>query len=201
MSDPTNPYYAAPQPITGAIGGSQNVVAVLSTVDPAHGAILTGRTGLPISALQINPAPSGVVIPGSIVAAQSGDTTVGYPKLSMNFTSVYTFTSGWLNGFRAGGTAIGSWDYAAFYYLTNPNSTQRNLFKLPITPQFNAILGYEHKFGRITWSTQLNIDNMFNHYKVFLIPDEVAGYTTPSLIEATFSQQPRSYVWSNTISF
>ena len=200
LNTPSSPYYAAALPITGAISGA-NVISVLSTVDPQHGAILTGRTGLPISAIQISPAQNGVVVPGSITVALSGETTVGYPKLSVNFTAVYTVPAGWAKGLRLGGTFQGSWDYADFFYLNDPASPNRTLFKLPIAPQFNGIAGYSRKFHRVTWSTQVNVYNVFNHYKIVLIPGELSGYTAPSLIEATFTQQPRSYVWSNTISF
>jgi len=46
----------------------------------AHGPILTGNVGLPISALQINPALAGISVPGLVEVAQSGQATTGYPE-------------------------------------------------------------------------------------------------------------------------
>jgi hypothetical protein len=52
--------------VTGQIRSGSNAANVLAVVDPVHGPILTGATGLPMSATQINPALSGVNPPGTL---------------------------------------------------------------------------------------------------------------------------------------
>lgn len=198
MSDSTNTYFANPIAITGQINSGSNAAKVLQYVDPAHGAILTGATGLPISAIQINP---GFTPPGTIITSKDGDVTTGYAQYSAVLTSVYTFDSGWEKGIRVGGTAQMGWKVRQFYYYPTgiTPGAPRTLFYWPNINNYNLILGYSHKFSRVTWSTQLNVNNLFNHYHIVIIPSPTAGWT--GVLNATFDQQPRNYVWSNTISF
>jgi len=60
---------------------------------------------------------SGVNPPGTIVTSTAGDQTTGYPQLSMNYTSHYTFPSGWMKGIQVGGTAILGWFFRDSYYF------------------------------------------------------------------------------------
>ena len=61
-------------------------------------------------------------------------------------------------------------------------------------------MGYEHKLGRkLSWSTQLNVTNLLNHYKVLVRPNNITGYG--GITTALFTNQPREYTWSNTIKF
>jgi hypothetical protein len=106
MNTASNPYWANPTNPTGAINASSAVATVLKTVDPVHGAILTGATSLPISAIQI---ATPFALPGTINAFTKGDRTSGYPQLSANVTSVYGFNQGLLKGAEIGGTASGAW--------------------------------------------------------------------------------------------
>ena len=68
-------------------------------------------------------------------------------------------------------------------------------------PQLNLILGYTRKFGRYGFSTQLNVSNLLNHYDVVIQPSVTTGYTTPNNLSAAFYGQPRSFLWTNTMSF
>jgi hypothetical protein len=203
MSTPGNVYFASPTIVNGAISSGSNVATVLKVVDPTHGPILTGSSLLPISAYQLNPALTGVTLPGTIIAAQAGQNTVGYPYLSANFTNVYTFASGWEKGISLGGTISGAWKYRDYYFFKNgvaPGSTA-SLFELPTSIQTSLILGYTRKFHRITWSTQLNVSNLFNHYDVVILPNATTGYTTAAGLNATFNNQPRAYTFTNSIKF
>ena len=65
--------------------------------------------------------------------------------------------------------------------------------------RFDLITGYEHRFHRVTFSTKLNVSNLFNRCKLVLLPNPTAGWAGPN--DATFDQQPRVYRWTNTISF
>jgi outer membrane receptor protein involved in Fe transport len=204
LSDPANSYYAAPKPINAQITASSAGGKVLLVTDPVHGAILTGATGLPISSLQVNPAPSGLTVPGTIVVSQAGDATMGYPELSMSLTSLYAFSSGWVKGFEIGGTANLGWFDRAYYYYPNNYTgpaSDRVIFRVPTPSSFNVIVGYSHKFKRVTWHTQLNVNNVFNHYSVLLYPGEITGFNQSTSIQASFSQPPRFYQWTNRISF
>jgi hypothetical protein len=45
------------------------------------------------------------------------------------------------------------------------------------------------------------VNNVFNRYRIRLVPNATSGFNTPSAINATWYQQPRVYAWTNTISF
>jgi outer membrane receptor protein involved in Fe transport len=200
MNSTASRYYANPIGVSGAITSNSQVATILKTADPVHGPILTGAVGLPITALQIAPNPLSPP-PGVITVTQTGDLVTGFPKYSMNFTNMYTFREGRLRGFRVGGTVVAMWKNSLYYYYPNgiaqPNT--RTMFYLPNRTTVSAILGYEKRFPRFTFSTQLNIQNMFNRYNVVLLPSYVNGWAGPN--NATFDQQPRLYVWSTTLGF
>jgi hypothetical protein len=50
---------------------------------------------------------------------------------------------------------------------------------------------------RFTWSTQLNIKNIFDKSDVIIMPLN----TNASQLRATLSSQPRQIIWSNSIAF
>lgn len=200
MNTPTSVYYANPVNPSGAISTSSAVFTVLQSVDPIHGAIATGKTGLPISSIQISPQ---FALPGRINVTQKGDHTFGYPQLSSNMTSIYTFPGGWLKGLEVGGTLAWQAKYAEYYYypLGVAASLQRNVYSLPGGGRADLILGYTHKFRRVTWRTQLNVANLTNHYSIIVLPNETTGWSSVNAITARYSQNPRSYSWTNTFSF
>ena len=206
LSTPGSQYFANPQPVSGAILKTSNGGRVLlSNPDPAHGSMLTGKVGLPISAYQLNTALTGVVPPGTLYAVLPGNQTWGYPKYSINFTNVYEFSSGTLRGFKLGGTAAANWRNVAMYYypngLTGANFSDQRKFQLPMLSRFDLIAGYSRKFGRIRWSTQVNISNLFNHYHIVIYPNATTGYSNIPSLTANLDQQPRFLSWTNTIGF
>ena len=67
--------------------------------------------------------------------------------------------------------------------------------------QINFNPYYEHRFGRVLWRTQLNIENLTNHYKVEMTPNSGSGFTNPASVGIRWDNQPRSYAWSNTFTF
>ena len=203
MSTVGDAYYANPQAVTGAISRTGRAGLVLSTVDPVHGPILTGATGLPISAIQINP---GFTPGGTIVTNVAGEKSTGYPTYSVVFTNHYTFSQGWLKGFSIGETVSLGWGYRQFYYfpnaLTDPNNSPRALFSWPTQARFDGIFGYRRKIGKkLEFSTQVNIGNIFNHYHVLILPNFTTGWTAAAIKDATFDQQPRTWLFTNTVSF
>src|SRR5207247_4236729 len=106
MSTPGNRYYANPLAVSGAITSGSAVAAVLRTIDPQHGPILTGEVGLPISKLQVDPGFKPV---GVIPTSRSGEKTTGYPMISFNFTGGYTLPNERLKEVKAGTPVGGGW--------------------------------------------------------------------------------------------
>lgn len=199
MSTPGNPYYAQPEDVTGRIAPTSAAARVLNITDPVRGSILTGVTGLPISDLQINP---GFTPPGEVATTIAGEKTTGYGEYSLNYTSMYTFTEGRLRGLRVGGNLALDWRNRAFYFYPNGTSgtnPKREAFYWPRTQRVSLILGYDLRFRRYGFSTQLNVNNVFNRYDVIVTPNAITGWA--GVKNATFFQEPRRYVWTNTFSF
>lgn len=196
LSSPGNSYYANP-----LANGQINATAARSTlavVDPVHGPILTGATGLPISRIQINP---GFALPADIPVTTGGESTTNYPALSSNFTGVYTFSSGFARGFRFGGTANVAWFNRRYYYYPNGVNVGgiRRLFSFPTQARFDLLFGYEKKIGRYSLNTQVNVANLFNRYRVVITPSAINGYNGPN--NAVFDAQPRAWTLSTTLGF
>ncbi|HVU32647.1 MAG TPA: TonB-dependent receptor [Opitutaceae bacterium] len=196
LSDPKDPYYANPNPITGLIGSS-TARNVLNYTKSPNGPIKTGVAGLPISDLQL----TGITPPDEIVTSRSGDHTTGYPEMSLNFTNVYVVPAGGLKGLKIGGTASFAWRLADYYYYPSGYraTATRTLLYRPTKVLFNGILGYERRFRNITWSVQLNIANMFNSYSVFIRPNSISGYA--GIDQAIWTTQPRCYTLTTTFRF
>ncbi len=196
LSTPGDPYYANPNAITGLIGAGTGRNILNYTTNP-NGPIKTGVAGLPISALQI----TGITPVDQIVTSRAGDHTTGYPEMSFSFTNVYTVPEGVFKGLKFGGTANVAWRLADYYYYPTgytPTATRTLLYR-PTKALFNAIIGYERRFQRFTWSTQVNIDNMFNNYGVFIRPNSITGYS--GVNQAIWTNQPRKYTWTTSFKF
>jgi hypothetical protein len=89
-----------------------------------------------------------------------------------------------------------------FYYYPNGIATlQRQLFTAPNLTTVNLIAGYAHKFKHVTFLSQVNVNNMLNHYDILVLPNMSTGWTVLSGLRATMYGVPRSTTWSNTISF
>lgn len=199
MNDPTSPYWAQPANDNGRLQAS-NLRRVLQYFVGPNGTALTGATGLPTSEIPYFWAdPNGTK--GQTVVARKGEFTVGYPKYRFVFTNNYTFTrDNFLKGFGIGGTVALSLKNRTFYYNTPGGG--RELYASPNTWQANLIVSYRHKLGkRFNFTTQLNVDNVFNHYTLGTLPNNGSGYTVPANLGVTFYGQPRLYVWTNSIAF
>ncbi|MBM3853190.1 MAG: TonB-dependent receptor, partial [Verrucomicrobia bacterium] len=203
MNDPNSVYYANPVVPSGQIRSTSNVARVLDVVDPVHGPIATGETGLPMSSVQIDTRHLGFTPPEQLTAIVAGERTAGYPLYSGTLTSLYTFRrEGWLKGFRFGGTLSASWDRLAYFYYPNINtSLDRERFRTPVRGQFDLILGYERKFRRVHWSTQLNVYNVFNHYEWIVTPSSINGWRTISSLGASMIGTPRAWQLSTAFNF
>jgi hypothetical protein len=201
MNNPSSLYYAFPVNPNGSILSSSALATVLKTTSTTDGSILTGATGLPISNIQITPSFG---TPGAITIFQAGERTLGTPLYSLNFTSLYVFDTGWMKGILAGGTVNAYFDTVSYYYspatITSSNAGLVP-FYAPDAIILSPIVGYEHKFRRITFKVQLNITNVLNHYDVVLNPSPVTGYSVPANVTASFYGEPRLYTLTTSIKF
>ena len=202
MNNPASLYFANPTNPNGAISASSAVATVLKSTSATDGAILTGATGLPISAMQITPSFG---VPQPVTLFRSGERTLGTPLYSLNLTSLYVFDEGWAKGIMAGGSINGAFNTVEYYY--NPSSTIATAtpalvaFHAPNSIILSPILGYEHKFKRVTAKVQLNITNILNHYDVVINPSQVTGYSVAANLSASYYGQPRLYTLTTTLKF
>jgi hypothetical protein len=103
-----------------------------------------------------------------------------------------------------GGTVSVGWKYRQYYFypngLSDPNNSPREMYYWPTQTRFDGLIGYHRKLGHgLDFSTQLNVGNMFNQYHVLILPNAITGWS--GIKDATFDQQPRTYVWSSTVAF
>jgi outer membrane receptor protein involved in Fe transport len=198
INDPASPYYATPANDNGRLLAS-NLRRVLQYFVGANGTALTGATGLPLSEIQYNwsdPNRTG----GQTIVARSGEKTTGYAEYRFSLTNMYSFSAdNWLKGVGIGGTVSAGFRNRNYYY-NSPDGIRR-LYASPDLVTFNAIASYRRKIGRTTWQTQLNVNNLFNHYKLGLLPANSSGFADLTNINATFYGQPRMWMWTNTVSF
>jgi hypothetical protein len=193
INDPGSRYYALPDPASGSITNA-TLRTALTALDPVRGRAATGVTGLPISAIQYNftsPYPGGV-----FPIYRSTDKNTGFAEYTVNAQNNYTFSSGILKGFAVLADVQTFFKDRA-YYVTTPGQA-RYLYRQPPSTVFNLGLTYQRRLtARHTWSTQLHVRNLLNHYKVVVMPSAANG----TQFLAKLSRQPRVWAWTNTISF
>lgn len=206
INTPTSPFYANPDLTSGRIQ-STTLRTTLMAIDPVKGAAATGAVGLPISSVQYNftgPYPGGTV-----VIYRNGEKNTGFNELTFNFQNKYTFSSGVVKGISVF-TDLQTYAKNRAYYTIYPDATgstaatrvTRVLYSYPRATVFNLGLSYSRRglpwLGeKYSWSTQLNVRNALNHYRVWVVPTSALGTT----LNARFSAQPRMFVWTNTLSF
>ncbi len=206
INTPSSPYYANPDPTSGRIQ-STTLRTVLMAIDPVKGSAATTATGLPISAVQY--AFTSPYVGGTVPIYREGEKNVGFNELTFNFQNKYTFGSGFARGVSVF-TDVQTYAKNRAYYTNVPDATgstvatrvTRLLYRYPTATVLNLGLSYSHKglpwFGeRYTWSTQLNIRNALNHYRVWVVPTSNLATT----LNARLSTLPRSFVWTNSINF
>jgi outer membrane receptor protein involved in Fe transport len=211
MGDPTSDYYAwgkgNPANLNGQINSgvgtttASDVGNVLRFFNkPGVGTPGTGALGLPITAIQYawpDPGKTG----GFYTVTRSGDKTVGYPVYRISLTNSYEFTEGRLKGLGLTASLNDSWNYRTYYY-NNPDGTRALYTQPSLGLQINLNPYYQRKiFRRYLWRTQVDIVNLTNHYLVELTPNNGFGFTRPANIGVMWNGQPRSFAWTNSISF
>jgi hypothetical protein len=106
-----------------------------------------------------------------------------------------------LKGLKLGGTVNVSWRRGDYYFYPDGYSpvAARELFSRPTLATFNAIVGYERKFERFGWSTQINVSNLLDDYEVLVRPNNITGFS--GITNAVYTTQPRTWAWTNTFKF
>ncbi len=199
MNDRSGPYWAQPADDNGRLPAS-NLRRVLQFFVGPNGTALTGQTGLSTADIPYFWSdPNGTK--GETVVAKKDESTVGYAQYRFVLTNNYSFTGdNFLKGFGIGGTVALGLKNRTFYYNTPGGGRER--FGSPDTWQVNLNASYRHKLGkRFMFSSQVNIDNVFNHYVLGTLPNNGSGYTVPANLAVTFYGQPRMVVWTNSVSF
>jgi outer membrane receptor protein involved in Fe transport len=204
INDPANPYYASPDPDSGRITRSA-LIAALTTIDPVHGSAATGVTGLPISAMQY---AFGNPHQGEITVVSADDKTTGINECTLNLQNHYAFSAGALRGlavFTDVRTYFRNRAYYASYFSAGSAGTAvpaaRVLYRLPSAPIFGLGISYRLRLSprtqRLTWTTRLQVENVFDYSRVWVVP----GRTNGALLNARLSAQPRTFIWTNTVAW
>ena len=168
----------------------QNATALGLTI-PGVG---TGRVGLPISQHQLGFVP---VVPG-IQVRNGGESTAGFPRFSYTATSMYTFSQSKLKGLSLGLNGRADLKLLRYYYNDTAKGNVRMPYYWKDQVVLNAIIGYDVPLlRRWKWRTQLNLNNVFDQRSVELAPNVATGVIDNALLR----NDPRTWVWTNTLSF
>jgi outer membrane receptor protein involved in Fe transport len=183
--------------------GPAGVATYGATINPVSGLITnaaglrlttagvgTGATGLPISQHQL-----GFVAPnnGQYLLLDAGDRTTGYAERSVNLNTNYRFATGVAKGFSVGGTYQYRSKIRQGYATING---VRQLYFRPDTQAVGLRFGYQRKFQRVEWSSQINITNILDKQTTSTALD-VNG----AAAQVLRPDVPRTAVWTNTFSF
>jgi len=171
-------------------GGILNAAALGLTI-PGVG---TGRLGLPIAQHQLGFTPPTPVF----LARRGGERTTGYPRHSFSLTSMYDFREGRLRGASLGINGRADFDAIRYYYNDAAAGNLRRALKGNDMAILNLIARYQFKLGRrFAWSTQVNVNNVFNVQKLEIYPNAATGVPD----NAGFRNDPLTWVWTNTLKF
>ena len=138
---------------------------------------------------------------------KSGDLNTGINEYSLNLQNKYSFDSGPLKGLALFCDVNAKLNDRSYYTITFPtgstNTLQgvRSLYSKPNLVTYGVGVAYKlqlpGRLSKFTWSTQVNIKNLFDKSDVLVMPLN----TNSSQLRATLSAQPRLIVWSNSIGF
>ena len=209
MSNSASDYYAygrgGTTQVNGRIANNSVLFRALRWFQtPAGLQARTLRSGRPISEIPyFYNDPGG--LNGVIQVSKAGEPTIGHPRFRIVWTNSYDLTEGRFRGFTLGGTIRWDIDKRTGSWYSEPDGKGGNIRKLyqeaNVSPQVNSFLSYRRKIGRYSFRTQININNLFNRYKVDLRPASGTGFTVEDAIGATFVGEPRQYVWTNSFGF
>ncbi len=203
LSNPGSLYYANPHPDNGHILNDDIITLLQSQAGPAS--IITGEAGRPISEYQL----TGVTPLKRIETSRNGERTTGYPEVSCNLVTTYTVPSGAWRGFKIGATVGMSFKIADLYYYENGyyDGAPRKIFMRPDQYRYNLLVGYQRRIGKVVFSTQINVNNVFNDSEILIRPNGIWGYNERTStggavrLAAYRTMQPRTITWTNSVKF
>lgn len=183
LKDPGSPYFAKLDPTSGQITNA-------STLGLTTTGVGTGATGLPIGRHQL-----GFISPtnGRYKVFQGGDDTTPNSQRSASINTNYALTTTAFRGLSFGGTAQWRGNLRQGY-ITVANI--RRLYLYPDSTRIDLRLGYERKFKRFRWTTQLMVQNVFGDQN-YLEETTVTGAAN----DIEIRDIPRTFVWTNTFRF
>ena len=176
------------------IAADSGLIQNAGTLGLAVSGVGTGRSGLPISQHQLGFVP---VVPG-IQVRNGGEATSGFPRHSFTATSMYTFSQPRLKGLSLGLNGRADLKLLRYYYNNAAKGNTRTAYYWQDQIALNAIAGYELPIGRrLKWRMQINVNNVFDRRSVELAPNVATGVIDNAILR----NDPRTWVWTNTLSF
>lgn len=115
-------------------------------------------------------------------------TNAGLVKSTLSAFAVYTFTDTWVKGLSIGGGATS---------LGTQNIRTGGTMKSPGYTTYNALVGYQMKFGSYPVKVQLNVDNLFD--KDTLVYTDFNTVGSDSQGSSFYFVPPRKFTLSVTI--
>ena len=112
---------------------------------------------------------------------------------------MHDFFAGGLRGFGAGGNLRARFGQRGYYY-TDAATRERRLLEFEDSLNFTLVLSYQRALGhsrRLTWKTQLNVENVFDTMNLRILPRVANGVA----LDAKHDALPRRFVWTNSVRF
>ncbi|MFM8335509.1 MAG: TonB-dependent siderophore receptor [Opitutaceae bacterium] len=154
----------------------------------------TGRLGLPISAHQLGFVPPTP----TFLARRGGERTIGFPRHSFSGTSMYDFREGRLRGLSLGLNGRVDYDTIRYYYNDVAAGNVRRTLRGRDTAILNLIFRYQLRLTRrLQFTTQVNLNNVFDAQRLEVYPNAATGLPD----NAGFRNDPRTWVWTNTVRY
>jgi outer membrane receptor protein involved in Fe transport len=111
---------------------------------------------------------------------------------------MYTFSQSKLKGLSLGLNGRADMNLLRYYYNDTAKGNLRTPYYWKNQVVLNAIIGYDVPLlRRMKWRTQVNLNNVFDKRSIELAPNIATGTIDFALLR----NDPRTWVWTNTISF
>ncbi len=127
-----------------------------------------------------------------------GEATSGFPRHSFTATTMHTFSQPRLKGLSLGLNGRADLKLLRYYYNNAAKGNLRTAYYWEDQIAINAIAGYELPISRrMKWRMQINVNNVFDRRSVELAPNIATGVIDNAILR----NDPRTWVWTNTLSF
>lgn len=156
----------------------------------------TGRTWLPIADHQLGWRPATGPA-DTYLARASGDQLNFVSKHSFSLTTNYQFTQPRLRGVGIGGNVRFRLEPPGYFYVTPAGDRKLMIWDDMLTA--NVFVTYQRRVfrDRVIWKTQFNVNNVFDSVHLRYAPNAATG----TLQNVYPDQTPRTWMWTNSLSF